>query len=93
MPPDLSVDSIDVQRVSDRALSKAAPANESPSSATNPALAGGARCFAQPQSAFPTTTQEWEWCDLTRLFDELIEQKRRSPHPHSRPSAHLRFPY
>jgi hypothetical protein len=34
----------------------------------------GARCFAQPQSAFPTTTQEWEWCDLTRLFDELIEQ-------------------
>ena len=29
MPPDLSVDSIDAQRVSDRALSKAAPANES----------------------------------------------------------------
>jgi hypothetical protein len=73
MPPDLSVDSIDAQRVSDRALSKAAPANGE-AQPTNPALAGGARCFAQPQSAFPTTTQEWEWCDLTRLFDELIEQ-------------------
>jgi integrase len=43
MPPDLSVDSIDAQRVSDRALSNAAPANESPSSANNPALAGVAR--------------------------------------------------
>jgi len=52
MPPDLSVDSIDAQRVSDRALSKAAPANGE-AQPTNPALARGARRFAQPQSAFP----------------------------------------